>query len=73
MNTDKPETKPEAGRAKIPVQRIVMWLVRTIVVVFAILFAVTWGGIFQGEFELRRGAPAWLVIWAAVNFYRKAT
>lgn len=28
MNTDKPDIKTEAGRAKIPVQRLVMHLLR---------------------------------------------
>ena len=49
---------------------IIKFFIRTIVIIFAILFAVTWGHIFQGDIELIRIVPAWIIIWIAVTFYR---
>lgn len=57
------------------VKRFIMWLVRILVVIFAIEFAVTWGGIFQENsgFSSLRGILSWFAIWAAVEFYKLDT
>ena len=49
--------------------KAIKWLIPSLVVIFAIGFAVVWGGLFHREFEIVKGLVSWFAIWAAIDFH----